>query len=72
METYYWNTEEPHANNQTTMCDFIDNHNTFLEITFVGGTYAEGVDVSGQKWEIHASGNSDFNNHKVEFVELSE
>jgi len=72
MENYYWRTEEPHANNQTTMCDWIDNHNTSLEITFVDGTYAEGVDESGIKWEIHAKGDGDFNNHCVAFVELAE
>ncbi len=51
MENYYWQTDETHANNSTTMCDWLDNHNTELEITLVDGTYAEGVDKEGFKWE---------------------
>jgi len=72
MENYYWDTEAPHANNQTTMCDWIDNHNSSLEITFVDGTYAEGIDVNGTKWGIHARGSGGFNLHCVEFVEIVE
>lgn len=72
MKNYYWQTETSHANNQTTMCDFLDYHNTKLEITFVDGTYAEGIDENGVKWEIHARGDGDFFHHCVEFVELEE
>ena len=66
METIYWTTDEPHADNITTMCDYLETIN-MLDITFIGGTYAEGVNVNGQKYAIHASGNGDSFNHKIEF-----
>lgn len=72
MENYYWHTDESHANNQTTIGDWIANHNTELEVAFVEGAYAEGVDANGGKWEIHARGDGDFNNHCIEFVALNE
>ena len=66
MEAIHWQTEEPHADNSDTMCDYIDSINT-LDITFVDGTYAEGVNDMGDKYAIHASGDGDSFNHKVEF-----
>ena len=67
METIYWKTEDSHANNSETMCDYLDNEN-MLDIDFVDGTYAEGTNAQGQRFEIHASGDGDFNHHKIEFV----
>ena len=69
IETITWKTEEPHADNLETMCDYMENIN-MLDITFIDGTYAEGVNCSGDKFGIHASGDGDFFNHKIEFVEL--
>jgi len=66
IEPEYWTTEEPHATNAETMGDWLDNSN-MLDITHVDGSYAEGVNAQGQKFGIHASGNGDFCNHKVEF-----
>lgn len=69
METIYWTTEEPHADNFETMWDYLENIN-MLDIAFVDGTYAEGINCSGQKFEIHVSGDGDFFNHKVKFKEV--
>ena len=66
METIYWTTDEPLNDNSFVMTDYLENIN-MLNITLVDGTYAEGVNAQGQKFEIHASGNGDFNNHKIEF-----
>jgi len=70
MKPIYWETEESHADNVETMCDFLENIN-MLDIDFVGGTYAEGVNAQGQRFGIHASGDGDFNHHKIEFVLLN-
>lgn len=71
MESIYWKTEEPHANNSETMCDYLENIN-MLDIIMVDCTYAEGVNAQGEKYEIHASGNGDFCNHKVSFKRINE
>ena len=69
MENIYWTTEEPHADNNTTMCDYLETIN-MLDITMVDGTYAEGVNAKGERFGIHASGDGDFFNHKIEFERL--
>lgn len=66
MNTIYWSTEEELNDNSFVMNDYLENIN-MLDITMVDGTYAEGVNAQGDKYEIHASGNGDFYNHKVEF-----
>lgn len=66
METIYWSTEEELNDNSFVMNDYLENIN-MLDITMVDGTYAEGVNAQGDKYEIHASGNGDFYNHKIEF-----
>lgn len=66
MKAVKWETDDPHADNTETMCDYIENHN-MLDITMVDGAYAEEVNSQGQKYAIHASGDGDFCNHKVEF-----
>ncbi len=66
MKSITWKTEEPHSTNNDTMNDYLENHNT-LDITMVDGTYAEGVDNKGAKYAIHASGNGDFFNHRIDF-----
>lgn len=66
MDTIYWTTEEPHFDNNTTMCDYLETIN-MLDIVFVDGTYAEGMNAMGEKFAIHASGNGDSYNHKIEF-----
>jgi hypothetical protein len=71
MEPVYWETDEPHVNNMETMCDYLENIN-MLDIHFVDGTYAEGSNAQGQRFEIHAGGNGDFNHHKIEYVLIGE
>ena len=66
MQPIYWETEEPHMNNQETMNDYLENIN-MLDITFVDGTYAEGSNCKGDKYEIHAGGNGDSFNHVITF-----
>ncbi len=69
METIYWTTEEPHVDNMETMEYYLDEIN-MLDIIMVDGTYAEGVNLEGVKYAIHASGNGDSFNHKIEFEEI--
>ena len=66
MDNIYWSTDEPHADNSETMCDYLENIN-MLDITMVDGTYAEGVNCIGEKYEVHAGGNGDHYNHMVSF-----
>jgi|TARA_Y100000310_G_scaffold294507_1_gene325023 hypothetical protein len=70
METIYWETEEELNENSFVMADYLENIN-MLDIVFLDGTYAEGVNCNGEKFEIHASGNGDFFNHKIEFVKIN-
>jgi hypothetical protein len=67
MESIYWETEEAHSNNSVTMGDYLESIN-MLDIHLVDGTYAEGSNAKGERYEIHASGNGDFNNHRIDFV----
>jgi hypothetical protein len=69
MEAIYWSTEEELNNNTFVMDDYLDNIN-MLDITMVDGTYAEGINAQGERFEIHASGNGDFFNHKIEFKKI--
>ena len=66
MESIYWSTEEQLSENSLVMNDYLESIN-MLDITVVDGTYAEGVNCKGEKFGIHASGNGDFFNHKIEF-----
>jgi len=70
LETIRWETNEPHANNEETMSDYLENIN-MLDITLVDGTYAEGVNCKGEKFGIHAGGDGDFTHHKIDFETLS-
>ena len=70
MKTIYWSTEDAHQTNSDTMHDYLDNIN-MLDVVYVDGTYAEGVNSTGEKYEIHASGNGDSFNHKIEFKLIS-
>lgn len=70
METYKWHTPEAHNNNTETMDDYLENHliHEFWECIFQDGTYAEIQNkYTGAIWAVHASGDGDFCNHKVEF-----
>ena len=66
MDNIYWKTDEHHHDNNETMSDYLENIN-MLDITLVDGTYAEGVNGKGEKYEIHASGNGDHYNHMISF-----
>tara|TARA_R110000751_G_scaffold305501_1_gene422009 strand:+ start:169 stop:387 length:219 start_codon:yes stop_codon:yes gene_type:complete len=72
MEDYYWETEEPHSTNEDTMHDYLDYHlDDSFKVLEHGGTLAVIISDTGIKYEVHASGNGDFNNHKVEFIKIS-
>ena len=71
MTTIYWTTEYPHADNNETICDYLDNINR-LDIIYVDGTYAEGVNAQGDMFAIHAIGDGDHFNHKAEFELIAE
>ena len=67
-EFYYWNTEESHFDNNETMSDFLNAEmDDSYTVNFVDGTYAEITDNHGCRWAVHASGNGDSFNHKVQF-----
>ena len=69
MDAYYWETEYEHANNETTMAEFLDFYlSNEFDVIFEDGTYAEIENIiTHEKWECHASGNGDFRHHKIEF-----
>jgi hypothetical protein len=72
MIYYYWTTEEYHNDNSVTMSEYIEmqedfTHHQHLTIDYIDGTYAEGIDCKGNRWGVHASGNGDCFNHKIEF-----
>ena len=72
MEDFIWNTEESHCNNTETMQDYINNHlpDNFIFL-FQDGSYAELFEkFTKKRYGVHASGNGDFNNHRVRFEEL--
>ena len=66
MESIYWYTEIPHTNNSETMRDYLENIN-MLDIHLVSRTYAEGSNCIGERYEIHASGDGDFNHHRIDY-----
>jgi hypothetical protein len=70
METFRWKTDYYHADNNTTMLEYLDLFlpEDAIEI-MVDGTYAE-IERDGVKYAVHASGDGDSFNHKVEFEEL--
>lgn len=76
METYYWKTTECLGTNTDNMNDFLDNHllehcgETYM-ITHEDGTYAEIQNDNGVLYGLHASGNGDSFNHKIEFELIS-
>jgi hypothetical protein len=69
IDTIYFETEEP-LNENSFVMDYYLDHINMLDVTFVDGTYAEGVNSLGKRYGIHAGGNGDDLNHKIEFEEL--
>lgn len=70
-ETFYWSTDYDHDDNETTMCEFLDYYlPEEYTVTFVDGTYVEIISPDCVEYGVHASGNGDFYNHKIEFEEI--
>lgn len=70
MENYYWKTEYYHADNTTTMLEYLDEHvDEDVKVLNMEGTYAE-IMKDGVKYGVHASGNGDSFNHKITFEEI--
>ena len=68
MNDHKWHTEESHANNSETMNDYLDiEMDPSWELIMIDGTYAEIMTDCGICYQVHASGDGDFNNHKVSF-----
>lgn len=69
MNTYYWQTEYNHFNNEETMEEFLNDHlEDKFEIILKDGPYAEIRNKeTNEIWGCHASGNDSFYDHKVEF-----
>ncbi|MGL4752501.1 MAG: hypothetical protein ACRCXB_08815 [Aeromonadaceae bacterium] len=71
-ETFLFSSDAPHDSNAHTMSVFLEE---FLPdewyVSYVDGTYAEiQSKLSFKSFEVHASGNGDFFNHKIEFVPI--
>jgi hypothetical protein len=69
METFIWNTEYAHKDNEQTMQEWLHEY-CELDIILTDRTYAEAMDKQGNLWAIYASGNQDSFNHKIEFEAL--
>lgn len=71
-DTFYWSTTYDHPNNQTTMTEFLEYYlPEEYTVTYVDGTYAEITkEGTAETYGVHASGNGDFYNHKIEFEEI--
>ena len=69
METFYWNTEYYHPDNNFTMQEYLSNYLSIeFEIILEDGTYAEIRNIlDGLIYGVHASGNGDSSSHKIEF-----
>lgn len=76
METFKWHTFEPHADNNETMCNFIENYlgrccGCDCRVTLEDGTYAEIEMANGERYGLSASGDGDCYNHKIEFERIN-
>ena len=72
MDDYIWETDEPHSDNTATMCDYLNvEMDESWTIDLIDGTYAEITTDFGDRYEVHASGNGDFSNHRVRFELLT-
>lgn len=70
MDTYLFTTETPLVTNSETMDYYLSSEecdSVFNDIIYTDGSYAEGVTHEGYLYEIHASGNGDFYNHRIDF-----
>lgn len=66
--TFYFSTIHSHFNNTHTMSVFLEEYlPDDYEVVSQDGTYAEIISSDGTVYGVHASGNGDFNNHKIEF-----
>lgn len=70
METLYFYTEEPLDTNSLVMDYYVGHLSDDLFLYYIEATYAEGCNKYGANYEVHASGNGDYNNHKIEFVKM--
>ncbi len=71
MEDYRWTTEESMATNTDTMNNYIENEmDESWVLIFEDGSYCEVVTGDGQELELHASGDGDFNNHRIRFERI--
>ena len=68
---HYWSTSYYHHDNKYTMDDYLDNilPAGFKEIER-DGSFALVEYSDGTRYELHASGNGDSYNHKVEAVRI--
>ena len=72
METFYWTTEQPHQNNTDTMNQYLCEHLP-LEFTIIyqdDSTAEIRNSETAERFQVHATGNGDSYNHKVEFKSL--
>lgn len=77
MKEYKFRTENIHFNNTQTMDYFLDElfYNVFdidSLVIVTDDSYAEVIDGEDNTWALHASGDGDFNNHKIRFELLNE
>jgi len=71
MDTWRWETDEPHFDNTETMSDYLDiEMDASWSVDLVDGSYAEIMTDCGIIYSVHASGDGDSFNHKVDFKPL--
>lgn len=69
VDDFTWESDNPHSDNSYTMEEYLNDHlPDKFDIIYHDGSYAEILDRnSGEKYEVHAGGDGDFNNHRIKF-----
>lgn len=69
MNPHRWSTEYEHPGNDFTMSEFLNEHlGEDNVIIMIDGSYAEIETPNGKIYEVHASGDGDFKNHRIDFI----
>ena len=68
---YRWQTDYYHSDNSETMGEYLEiEMDQSWIVDKQEGSYAEITTYEGERYAVHASGDGDFFNHKIEFVTL--
>jgi len=68
---FYWETEEYHPDNTSTLNDWLENQmEELVEIIYQSGSYCEVMTAFGESYSLMAGGNGDSYSHKIEIEKL--